>query len=64
MITITLTAEQAEILEQTLTSYLSELRMEIADTDNRDFRESLKRDKAELNLILENLKQQQTQPVD
>ena len=35
--------EDGEQLRFILTSYLSDLRMEIADTDRQDFRESLKR---------------------
>jgi hypothetical protein len=43
MVTIELAPEEAEELHLILESYLSDLRMEIADTDNRDFRENLKR---------------------
>jgi hypothetical protein len=34
--------EQAVMLREILESYLSDLRMEIADTDSMDFREGLK----------------------
>ncbi len=55
MTTLNLTSEQAEILRDALESYLSDLRMEIADTDNHDFRESLKAKEATLKQILEML---------
>ena len=40
---INLTAEEAEMLNEVLTGYLSDLRMEIADTDRMEFREGLKK---------------------
>jgi len=53
MPTVELSREQAEVLAQVLDSYLSDLRMEIADTDLQDFRDKLKQRKAVLNQILE-----------
>jgi hypothetical protein len=41
--TLELTTEEGHDLRFILASYLSDLRMEIADTDRQDFRESLKR---------------------
>ncbi|HEV8611345.1 MAG TPA: hypothetical protein VGS98_14915 [Thermoanaerobaculia bacterium] len=41
--TIQLADEEAEILRAVLEEYISELRMEVANTDNMDFREALKR---------------------
>ena len=38
-----LTPEELEMLHEILTSYLSDLRMEIADTDSMNFREELKK---------------------
>ncbi|MBI4542308.1 MAG: hypothetical protein HY705_04695 [Gemmatimonadetes bacterium] len=52
---ITLTAEEAALLRQVLTGYLSDLRMEIADTDSRDFREKLKEEEAFLKRLIEQL---------
>ncbi len=52
MTKLSLTAEQNAALKETLTSYLSDLRMEIADTDKQDFRELLKKKKELLNEIL------------
>jgi hypothetical protein len=40
---LNLTAEEAAMLNEILTSYLSDLRMEIADTENMEFRENLKK---------------------
>lgn len=42
MIDLNLTNEEAENLKEVLTSYVSDLRMEIADTDKFEFREGLK----------------------
>ncbi|MEW6488778.1 MAG: hypothetical protein AB1578_12810 [Thermodesulfobacteriota bacterium] len=42
MIRIELTEAEAATLQDVLESYLSDLRMEIADTDRMEFREELK----------------------
>ena len=41
--TIQLADEEAEILKSVLEEYVSDLRMEVANTDSMDFREDLKR---------------------
>ena len=46
MISLDLSKEESTILVDVLASYLSDLRMEIADTDSMDFREQLKQRKA------------------
>lgn len=56
MIQLDITVEEKEILMEVLESYLSDLRMEIADTDNKDFREELKTRKAALKKVLDVLK--------
>ncbi|MGA1867967.1 MAG: hypothetical protein ACMUJM_05395 [bacterium] len=43
MVEISLTRQEAGELQEILESDLSDLRMEIADTDKMDFRENLKR---------------------
>ena len=43
MIDLKLTNEEAENLKEVLTSYVSDLRMEIANTDKYEFRENLKK---------------------
>jgi hypothetical protein len=43
MIHITLSSEEAVILREIIEAYLSDLRMEIADTDRMDFRDELKK---------------------
>ena len=48
MKTVDLNNEEIEILVAVLRSYLSDLRMEIADTDSMAFREILKRRKSVL----------------
>jgi hypothetical protein len=55
MINLELTKEEKDILAMVLESYLSDLRMEIADTDRMDFRASLKKRKDVLKKVLETL---------
>jgi predicted RNA binding protein with dsRBD fold (UPF0201 family) len=58
MVRLDLNRRDAETLRAALESYLSDLRMEIADTDSMDFRESLKGTKATLRKIAEKLASQ------
>lgn len=55
MATLTLSDEEAGLLKDILDGYLSDLRMEIADTDRQDFREILKKRKEFLGRLLEQL---------
>ena len=55
MVSIELSEEEANILRETLASFLSDLRMEIADTDRMEFRDELKRRKAVLLKVVETL---------
>ncbi|MDX1661266.1 MAG: hypothetical protein R3326_05700 [Gemmatimonadota bacterium] len=50
---VDLTGEEREILRTVLESYLSDLRMEIANTDSKDFREMLKQRKQVVRKVLE-----------
>ena len=59
MVQLVLTAEEAALLGEILTSYLSDLRMEIADTEAMDFRESLKQREVFLKRLLQTLSQEQ-----
>jgi len=52
MTTLNLNQEQRETLQESLISYLSDLRLEIADTDNHDFREQLKHKEVVLKDVL------------
>jgi hypothetical protein len=52
MIQLNLTDDEASILKQALATYLSDLRMEIADTDQQEFREQLKQEEAVMKKIL------------
>jgi hypothetical protein len=52
---ITLTYDEAATLRDVLSSYVSDLRMEIADTDSMQFRESLKGKEAILKKLLQQL---------
>lgn len=52
MIDVELTPEERGHLAEALESYLSDLRMEIADTDSYDFRQGLKRRKETLQKVL------------
>lgn len=53
MVHLELEPTDAEVLRLVLESYLSDLRMEIADTDSMEFREKLKTRKAVLRRIVE-----------
>lgn len=57
MIRLELTTKEADILAKTLTSYISDLRMEVAGTEAMDFREVLKEEEAVLKKILAMLQQ-------
>lgn len=50
--TLELTANEAQELGNALESYLSDLRMEIAGTDNWDYRQSLKGRRSLLDKVL------------
>ena len=52
MVHLKLEPTEAEVLRMVLESYLSDLRMEIADTDSMDFREKLKARKQVLRGIV------------
>lgn len=52
MFTLSLTEEERAILATVLEEYIPELRMEVADTDSGDLRESLKHQEAVLKKIL------------
>ena len=55
MIQLDLTAEEVSILAEILESAHSDLRMEIADTDSKDFRDMLKGRKAVIAKVLAEL---------
>ena len=55
MVRIELQPTEAEVLKMVLESYLSDLRMEIADTDSMDFRQGLKAKKQFLLSVIEQL---------
>ena len=55
MIEMKLTTEEATTLKNVLRSYLSDLRMEIADTDSMDFRDKLKRKEVVLKKLIDEL---------
>ena len=57
MIHLELTQEEKEMLIDILENDLSDLRMEITDTDSLDFREMLKKQKEVLMKVLETLRQ-------
>jgi hypothetical protein len=52
MISLDLSSVECEILADVLASYLSDLRMEIADTDSMDFRDRLKQRKSVVEKVL------------
>jgi LPS O-antigen subunit length determinant protein (WzzB/FepE family) len=53
--TLNLSSEQAETLAQVLEDYISDLRMEIADTDSQEFRDDLKKKELFLKDLLRQL---------
>jgi hypothetical protein len=55
VIQVDLNDEEREILGVVLDSYLSDLRMEIADTDRMEFREMLKRRKSVIQKVIATL---------
>ena len=57
MVRLELTPKEAETLLDTLESYMSELRTEIAHTDSADFREGLREKKEILRGVMERLVQ-------
>ncbi len=55
VVDLNLDHDEIEVLRHVLESYLSDLRMEIADTDLLDFRTMLKNRKAVIRKVLESL---------
>jgi hypothetical protein len=56
MVKIELSAQEAEELAGILEDYLSDLRMEIVDTEAHDFREGLKKRKELVGRVVDQLK--------
>jgi hypothetical protein len=52
MIHLELTDDEAKVLREALDFYLSDLRMEVADTDRQDFRNRLKQEETTIKKIL------------
>ena len=55
-IQLTLTETEVSTLREVLESYLSDLRMEIVDTEQVEFREQLKKKETVLKKIIEGLR--------
>lgn len=55
MAQITLTQEEAAVLRKALSTYVSDLRMEIVDTDSWNFRQNLKHEEVLLKKVVEQL---------
>ncbi len=55
MPTLNLSSEQAETLAQVLEDYISDLRMEVANTDSQEFRDDLKKKELFLKDLLSRL---------
>jgi len=53
MVLINFSGEEIAMLKEILESYLSDLRMEIADTDKKDFRDILKKRERFLNELID-----------
>jgi hypothetical protein len=54
--TIQLAEQEAQLLQSVLEEYISELRMEVANTDSMDFREDLKRKEEILKSLVNQLR--------
>lgn len=52
---ITLTAEEAQLLKKILESFLSDLRMEVADTEKYEWRKELQKDEEAIKALLARL---------
>ncbi len=59
MFTLPLTKVEVSILKDVLDEYLSDLRMEVADTDKQDFRNHPKKEEETIKEILGNLSRMQ-----
>jgi hypothetical protein len=59
MIQIEMTSEKAEMLREIISMYLSDLRMEIAGTENMKFREELKKKEEFLKELLQRLEKEE-----
>lgn len=57
---IDITSEEAGMLREVLESYLSDLRMEISNTENMSFREELKKREELLKKLIKHLKEEGT----
>jgi hypothetical protein len=55
VVQLTLSPEEAADLREALDGYLSDLRMEIADTEKMELRERLKRQEAVLSALMNRL---------
>jgi hypothetical protein len=55
MVNVEMTEDEASFLKEALQSYLSDLRMEIADTDRMEYRDALKTQKLALMRVVEKL---------
>jgi LPS O-antigen subunit length determinant protein (WzzB/FepE family) len=53
--TLNLSSEQAQTLAQVLEDYVSDLRMEVANTDSQEFRDDLKKKELFLKDLLSQL---------
>jgi hypothetical protein len=60
MVQLTLTDQDAATLKRALETYLSDLRMEVADTDAQDFREDLKQEESVIKRLVEQLEGRRT----
>jgi len=63
MVRLDLTRDETGMLIKMLENYLSDLRMEIADTDQQDFREQLKEEKRVLLKTLKILREKYSRTV-
>ena len=56
IVRLDLSAEETDVLQEVLEDYVSDLRMEVSNTDNMTFREALKAKEALLNRLIARMK--------
>ncbi len=55
MASLEFSQQEIDMINKIVKSYLSELRMEIADTDQSSFKNELRKEKEQLNKLIEKL---------
>lgn len=62
MLQLDLTLDEARVLQDALQCFLSDLRVEVRNTDNREYKEALKQNEAHLKKVLNHLSTHTPEP--